>query len=80
MGRTRPRPRLPEGASLNDPMLGRHVEIRSVNGMAYSGVVDTIRDGGELGELFELGSRQDPRYRRLVYVVDRLVQIRHLDV
>jgi hypothetical protein len=61
----------------NKPLLGCSVEIKSMNGIAYTGVVNSIRDGGELGELFELGSAQDPNYRRLVYVVDRLTQIRH---
>jgi hypothetical protein len=63
---------------LTDPLLGRAVEIFSVNGMRYEGVVMAIRDRGELGELFELGSHDDPSYHRLVYVTDRLVQIRDL--
>ena len=63
----------------DDPLIGCSVEVQSMSGMVYTGVVDAIRDRGELGELFELGSREDERYRRLVYVVDRLVQIRHLD-
>lgn len=62
----------------NDPLIGRYVEIRSINGMPYRGVINTIRNQGELGELFELGSPQNPTYQRLVYVVDRPVQIRHL--
>ena len=64
---------------VNDPLVGRAVEITSMNGIAYTGVVGTIGDRGELGELFELRSPQDPRYRRLVYVVDRLRQIRYLE-
>jgi hypothetical protein len=31
-----------------------------------------------MGELFELGSHDDPTYHRLVYVTDRLVQVHHL--
>ena len=57
-------------------MLGRRVEITSTAGIAYRGVVKAIRDGGELGELFELGSTEDPAYQRLVYVSDRYAQIR----
>ena len=63
---------------LTDPLLGRAVEIFSVNGIRYEGVVMSIRDRGEMGELFELGSHDDPTYHRLVYVTDRLVQIRDL--
>ena len=60
----------------DDPLIGRSVEIRSTSGIPYTGVIDTIRDRGELGELFELRSAWDSRHRRLVYVVDRLTQIR----
>lgn len=56
-------------------MIGRAVEIRSNGGIVYQGVVTAIRDGGELGELFELGSRTNPGYRRLVFVNDRVTQI-----
>ena len=49
-----------------------------MNGMLYRGVVRNVRDGRELGELFELGSRHDPAYRRLVYVTDRPAQVRIL--
>ena len=58
-----------------DPMMGRHVEIRSAAGIVYRGVVKAIRDGGELGELFELGSPSDADYQRLVHVSDRFAQI-----
>jgi hypothetical protein len=57
-------------------MLGREVEITSTAGIVYRGIVRAIRDGGELGELFELGSAQDAAYQRLVYVSDRRAQIR----
>lgn len=60
-------------------MVGRNVEICSAGGVLYSGVVRAIHDGGQLGELFELGSDDDSDYRRLVYVVDRAAQIRPLD-
>jgi hypothetical protein len=62
-------------AAASDPLLGRRVEIGSVAGIRYRGVVRSIRDAGELGELFELGSDQDASYQRFVYVVDRLVQV-----
>jgi len=58
-------------------MIGRRVEILSTGGIQYFGIVRAIKDGGELGELFELGS-DDPEYRRLVYVVDRAAQIREI--
>jgi hypothetical protein len=63
----------------SDPLLGCDVEIHSVNGIAYRGRVIGIRNHAELGDLFELGSEHDPSYRRLVYVVDRPVQIRHIE-
>jgi hypothetical protein len=47
--------------------------------MLYSGTVLSIRPDAELGELFELGSDDDPGYRRLVYVADRQAQIGDLD-
>jgi hypothetical protein len=63
---------------MTDPLLGVTAEIFSVNGIRYEGVILAIRDRGELGELFELGSHEDPAYHRLVYVTDRLVQVHHL--
>lgn len=60
-------------------MIGRCVEVRSTNGIVYSGMVIGIRDSGELGELFELGLSEKADYQRLVYVTDRRVQIRTLD-
>ena len=61
-----------------DPILGCLVEIRSLAGIAYRGVVRSIRPGDEFGELFVLGSDENAEYQRLVYVVDRAVQIRAL--
>lgn len=63
-------------AVASDPLIGREVEIHSVSGIPYHGVVVRIEDRGDLGELFELGSVTDPSYHRLVYVVDRPAQIR----
>ena len=63
----------------SDSILGRAVEIRSVAGIVYSGIVRSVRPDGELGELFELGSARSADYRRLVYVADRLAQIRDLE-
>jgi hypothetical protein len=60
---------------MTEPLIGRTVEIFSVNGIRYDGIVMAIRDRGEMGELFELGSHEDPTYHRLVYVTDRLVQV-----
>jgi hypothetical protein len=60
-------------------MIGRNVEITSAAGMVYRGIVRAIADRSELGELFELGSVQNPGYCRLVYVHDRGVQIREVD-
>jgi hypothetical protein len=62
-----------------DPMLGRLVEIRSLAGIVYDGVIRSIRDAGELGEIFELGSDTNARYQRFIHVKDRLVQIREID-
>ena len=59
-------------------MLGRVVEIHSVAGMVYDGVVRSIRPADELGELFELGSDSNPHYQRLIHVVDRAVQSREV--
>lgn len=61
-----------------DPLIGRAVEVFSVNGIRYQGIVVTIRDREDMGELFELGSHEDPTYHRLVYVTDRLVQVHRL--
>jgi hypothetical protein len=58
-----------------DPMLGRLVEIRSVAGIVYQGVIRSIRPVEGLGEVFELGSDKNTAYQRFVHVVDRLVQI-----
>lgn len=58
-----------------DPLLGRAVEIRSTAGIPYRGIVLSIRESGELGELFELGSHDSSTYRRLVHVSDRARQI-----
>lgn len=60
-------------------MIGKHVEIRSTGGIVYRGVVRIVRDAGNLGELFELASLDDPEYHRLVYVADRQAQIRKVD-
>jgi len=62
-----------------DPLVGRRVEICSVAGITYAGTVHAIRCDDDLGELFELRSEVDPTYQRLVYVADRLVQVRGLD-
>jgi hypothetical protein len=64
---------------MSDSILGRAVEIRSVAGIVYSGIVRSVRPDGEFGELFELGSARSADYRRLVYVADRLAQIRDLE-
>jgi hypothetical protein len=63
----------------SDSILGRAVEIRSVAGIVYSGIVKSVRPDEELGELFELSSERSAEYRRLVYVADRLAQIRDLE-
>lgn len=60
-------------------MIGRSVEIRSIAGIAYHGIVRAIRDGGELGELFEIGSEENSEYRRLVFVTDRQAQIQDME-
>ena len=60
-------------------MIGRNVEIRSAAGMVYRGIIKTIREAGELGELFELRSPKDAEYQRLVYVTERLAQIRTIE-
>jgi hypothetical protein len=60
-----------------DTLIGRKVDVYSVNGIRYGGVVLRIQDKGDFGELFELGSATDPSYRRLVYVVDRATQVHH---
>jgi hypothetical protein len=60
-------------------MIGRSVEIRSTAGIVYQGVVRSIRPDDELGELFELASARIADYRRLVYVTDRLAQIREIE-
>lgn len=62
-----------------DELIGREVEIHSIGGIPYHGVVRLVRPAGELGELVELGSAEHPGYRRYVHVVDRLAQIRVLD-
>jgi hypothetical protein len=62
-----------------DPIIGCLVEIRSVAGIAYRGVVRSIRPDKGLGEIFELGSEVRADYQRLVHVVDRSVQIRRID-
>jgi hypothetical protein len=62
-----------------DPCLGSHVEIHSMAGIAYSGVVRSIHPADELGELFELGSNSNPEYQRFIHVVDRAVQIRQIE-
>lgn len=61
-------------------MLGRNVEVRSGAGVCYYGVVRSIRAAAGLGELFELGARDNAAYQRLVYVVDRSAQIREIGV
>lgn len=58
-----------------DQMIGHSVEIHSMAGIAYRGVVRSIRADNALGELFELGSADDASYQRLVYVTDRRAQI-----
>lgn len=58
-------------------MIGRPIEIRSIGGMVYQGIVKSIKSGTD-GELFRLGSAHDPAYERLVVVVDRATQIRQL--
>jgi hypothetical protein len=60
-------------------MIGRNVQIRSAAGILYHGIVRSIRPDEELGELFELASARIADYRRLVYVTDRLAQIRELE-
>jgi hypothetical protein len=62
----------------HDLILGRAVQIRSNAGIVYRGIVRAIRDGDELGELFELGSAEDRDYRRLVYVTDRAAQVQEI--
>jgi hypothetical protein len=63
-----------------DPMLGRKVEVRSPAGIAYYGIVRSIRGANGLGELFELGSSDGADYQRLVYVIDRAAQIREVNL
>jgi hypothetical protein len=61
-----------------DPILGCVVEICSSAGIVYRGIVRTIWQKGEFGELFELGCDDDTTYRRLVFVTDRRTQIYRL--
>jgi hypothetical protein len=61
-----------------DPLLGCPVEIRSVAGIVYRGVVRAIRGADELGELFELGSDSNAQFQRFIHVVDRAVQVRKI--
>jgi hypothetical protein len=68
-----------EQPGCQDPVVGKIVEARSVGGVSYAGVVRAVRYAGELGELFELGSPDDPGYRRLVLVADRATDLRELD-
>ena len=56
-------------------MIGQRVEIRSAGGISYHGVVRDIRPTDDGGEVFELGSNDDPLYCRYVYVTDRERQI-----
>jgi hypothetical protein len=72
-----PRPEVPFVTA--DAMIGRSVEIRSTAGILYHGIVRSIRLDTELGELFELCSARTADYRRLVYVTDRLAQIREVE-
>ena len=51
-------------------MIGRSVEVRSVAGILYSGIVRSIRPDEGLGEVFELGKIDNPEYQRFVHVVD----------
>lgn len=60
----------------SDPLVGQNVEIRSAGGIAYHGIVRSIEPDDVLGELFELGSDDDPDYQRFVFVADRRIQIR----
>lgn len=62
-----------------DPLIGRSVELLSPAGIAYRGVITSIRPSEGLGELFVLGSADGSSYQRLVYVEDRLAQIRDLE-
>lgn len=61
---------------MNGELIGRAVEIRSQNGIAYRGIVNAVRPAGELGELFELVLAPDKTEKRLVHVTDRGSQIR----
>lgn len=61
--------------SVADILVGKQVEIRSVAGIHYAGVIRAITPDEGLGEIFELGSSTNPDYQRFVHVVDRLVQI-----
>ena len=62
-----------------DPLIGRSVELISPAGIAYRGVVTSIRPSEGLGELFVLGSADGSTYQRLVYVEDRVTQIRDVE-
>jgi hypothetical protein len=62
-----------------DPLLGCSVEIRSIAGIAYRGIIRSISPDKELGEIFELRSAEHAEYQRFVHVVDRAVQIRKTD-
>ena len=59
-----------------DPILGCSVEIRSIAGIIYQGVVRAVGPDKGLGEIFDLGSAARADYQRFVHVVDRAVQIR----
>jgi hypothetical protein len=61
-----------------DPLLGHLLEVRSIAGIVYRGVVRSIRPADDLGELFELGSDTNAEYQRYIHVVDRVVQIREI--
>jgi hypothetical protein len=62
-----------------DPVLGCLVEIRSIAGIVYRGVVRSIGPDKGLGEIFELGSAVQAEYQRFVHVVDRAVQVRTIE-
>lgn len=62
----------------HDPLLGQEVEISSAAGIAYRGIVNTIRARGN-AELFVLGSARDAGFQRIVFVTDRRSQIRPVE-
>jgi hypothetical protein len=62
-------------AALTGDLLGRFVEITSRGGIVYRGTVREIRHSDD-GEMFALAPATSASNERLVYVTNRVEQIR----